>query len=142
MRQAREKEWKRDGVENLDHLSLADLRGISQSLEELGIREKTSSTYLPYDPEPSSGNRVTAEHRDTRENILRQLSRLEAAAGDIEVIGERNQLSETARQTLASMIATRQNKLRERHTLIPAPEEAKARARATIESRSGRPLPK
>lgn len=142
MRQALGKEWKRDGVENLDDLSLNDLKGISRSLEELGIREKTSSTYLPYEPEPSSGNRVTAEHRDVHENILRHLSRLEAAAADLEVIRERNQLSESARQTLASMIETRQKALREKYTIIPTPEEAKARARAGIEEHLGRPLPK
>lgn len=142
MRQVLEREWKRDGVGNLDNLSLDDLKGISRSLEELGIREKTSSTYLPYEPEPSSGNRITAEHRDVHENIPYQLLRLEAAAADIEVIGERNQLSDSARQTLASMIATRQKALREKYTLTPTPAEAKARSRARIESHLGRPLPK
>lgn len=139
-RQALQKEWQRYGVQGLDNLPLTDLKAISRSLEELGVREKASSTVLPYEPEPSSGNWITGENTDLREIMLSKISRLDAAAADVGVIAERNQLSNEAREALASMIANRRSSITEQmNALARSEEESRARFRATAEARFGPP---
>ena len=138
MREALEKEWHRYKVEGLEALSLAELKALTQSLEDLGIREKASSTFLPFEPEPSSSNWITPEERDVHQIILKRLSRLDAAEADLEVIAERNQLSDDARQMLAEVITNRRHLLRRQYAASPTPEEARARARARIEAHKER----
>ena len=134
-REALEKEWQRFGVQDTAQYSLSDLTAIARSLEEMGIRERTSSSVLPYEGEPSSGNWITGTERDIKEIIRRKISRLEAAAADVPALAERNQLSLEARQALASMIATRTTALQGQLGRTLSDQEHNARFRTMIESR-------
>lgn len=138
-RQSFEREWKRFGVEGLEDLSQNDLNGLQKSLEQLGIKGKQGSSLLPYDEDPSTSNWLSGSKRTAQDAIRAKISRIDAAALDWKAVAERNQLSEQAWQTLASMIKERARGLREQLDSSTASEKKHAEWLRRMKAQAGIP---